>query len=145
MVDRMASVLFFQVWNAYNAYKSGLIPMGTPNGIHYETRMCLDYGVDIAFGENHFRKIGVQIINPEDPQHPEYFDALKICRQFAENDLVDMDGGFGFAIDMPYFTYRLFKKFAKAHWEPFDMDEPESIQEMMGRIYKEEHKELDDE
>lgn len=71
----------------------------------YDTEMILDYGFDLASGEQHFRKLRFRVVSPDNPDDVEYFDALDTAKKFVENELIDL-GEIAVA-DSPHFTYRV--------------------------------------
>lgn len=120
VTDKVASAVFFFMYDACNNeyYQED----GDPEFL-YDTEMVLDYGLDIASGEKHFRKLGFRITAPDDPTHVEYFDALEMARQFIKNELIDI-GRSTFA-DLPHFCYRINQEFDRCrHYQGEPDPEP---------------------
>lgn len=120
IVDKVASAIFFMMYDACNLeyYQED----GDPEFL-YDTEMILDYGFDLASGEQHFRKLRFRVVSPDNPDDVEYFDALDTAKKFVENELIDL-GEIAVA-DSPHFTYRINQDFDRCrHYQGEPDPEP---------------------
>lgn len=106
MIDKTASLLLFEIWNLYHMeLDEAELADAEDDGKQYEAAMHLEYGADITTGREHFRKIGIELVNENDPTDTWYFDALRLGREFVSQDILNAGGVF--AVDAPYFSYRV--------------------------------------
>ena len=125
MVDKVASAAFFLMWDTLNGDFYQEYGEDTDKW-KYHTEMCIDYGFEMITGGEHFRKIGIRVVNSKDSNDVEYFDALKIAKDFVDNDLIDM--GETCTADQDDFIYLFNVALGRAKREKWDdLKKPEPI------------------
>ena len=112
IAERAACALFYIIWN---------IGMNNDN-VEYKKIPTLSYSLDLSRGVRCISKIGFFVVHPDDPEDRLYFDLLKLCREFINEDVVETNVGPG--VDSGSCAYRLRKEMHRVCRDNTDLGKP---------------------
>ena len=112
IAERAACALFYIIWNT---------DLSNDN-VEYKKIPALSYSLDIFRGVRCISKIGFFVVHPDDPEDRLYFDLLKLCREFINEDVVETNVGPG--VDSGSCAYRLRKEMHRVCRDNTDLGKP---------------------